>query len=69
MGYYELFDHFEGNCPLEYAIEQVKIHSRRLAKHQRTWMRRLDGVHWVDVADGDKLEEILQRTLAIIEQQ
>jgi len=51
VGYAELFEHFAGRCSRDEAIEQIKIHSRRLAKQQRTWLKRLAGVHWID-ADG-----------------
>jgi tRNA dimethylallyltransferase len=65
VGYKELFDHFEGRWPLEHAIEQVKIHSRHLAKQQRTWLRRLPGVHWIDVDHGPaKVDEVVERVTA-----
>lgn len=51
VGYAELFEHFEGRLSLDDAVEQVKIHSRRLAKQQRTWLKRLGGLLWLD-ADG-----------------
>ena len=41
LGYKQLIGHFEGGCTLEEAIEQVKIETRRFAKNQRTWIRRL----------------------------
>ncbi len=59
VGYRELFEHFAGACPLDYAIEQIKIHSRRLAKHQRTWMRRLDDVQWIEREAGMKPPELI----------
>ncbi len=43
---------------LDEAIERIKINSRRLAKHQRTWMRRIPGIRWVDVSEDDKPEKI-----------
>jgi tRNA dimethylallyltransferase len=68
VGYQELFEYFRGECPLEYAIEQVKIHSRRLAKHQRTWMRRLDGVHWIEVSKTHKGGAVMHDVLNLIAQ-
>lgn len=41
IGYKQLLDHFAGTCSLDDAIERVKIESRRFAKNQRTWLRRL----------------------------
>lgn len=41
LGYKQLLSHFEGLCSLDDAIEQIKIETRRFAKNQRTWLRRL----------------------------
>lgn len=44
VGYRELTAHLAGTLSLEDAIEQIKIRSRRLAKQQRTWMRRFRAI-------------------------
>lgn len=67
VGYQELFEHFRGDCPLDYAIEQVKIHSRRLAKHQRTWMRRLANVNWIEVSKTHKGGVVMYEVIEMIE--
>ncbi len=41
LGYKQVLTHLEGGAPLEDAIEQIKIETRRYAKNQRTWLRRL----------------------------
>lgn len=46
VGYRELFDHFDGLCSLEEAVERIKQNSRRYAKRQLTWLRRDDEVRW-----------------------
>ncbi len=51
VGYAELFEHFAGRLSLDEAVEQIKIHSRRLAKQQRTWLKRLRNVQWLE-AEG-----------------
>jgi tRNA dimethylallyltransferase len=53
VGYAELFAHFERQTSLEEAIERIKIHSRQLAKHQRSWLKRFDAIQWTDVDDHD----------------
>jgi tRNA dimethylallyltransferase len=53
LGYKQLVAHFEGRCSLDEAIEQIKIETRRFAKNQRTWARRLRvtrGSVWIDAA-------------------
>jgi len=64
VGYAEIIAYLRGEMPLEEAVEKIKIHSRRLAKHQRTWMRRMSGIRWVDVGDEDSLEQIADRVTA-----
>lgn len=41
LGYHQVVDYLEGRCTLDDAFERVKIDTRRLAKNQRTWLRRL----------------------------
>ena len=47
VGYKELFAYFDGQCTLDEAIEQIKIHTRQYAKRQMTWLRRDDSYHWI----------------------
>lgn len=69
VGYAELFAHFEGRCSLDEAIEKIKIHSRRLAKHQRTWLRPMTGLHRIDVGEDEAGEHLLPRVLALVRAQ
>jgi tRNA dimethylallyltransferase len=66
VGYAELFDHFEGRLSLADAVEQIKIHSRRLAKQQRTWLKRLPNVHWVDVEEDDGIVSLVERVSTLV---
>jgi tRNA dimethylallyltransferase len=61
VGYAELFDHFEDKLDLDDAIERIKINSRRLAKQQRTWLKRATEVNWVDVREQDDETALLAR--------
>jgi tRNA dimethylallyltransferase len=48
VGYRELFDYFEDKTSLEFAIEQIKMNTRRFAKRQITWFKRTENVTWFD---------------------
>jgi tRNA A37 N6-isopentenylltransferase MiaA/REP element-mobilizing transposase RayT len=63
LGYKQLLAHLDGSTSLDDAVEQIKIQTRRFAKNQRTWLKRLrmtpgsvwidattDQATWVDVA-------------------
>lgn len=64
VGYAEIIAHLRGQMSLDDAIEQIKINSRHLAKHQRTWMRRIPGITFVDVSEDDAVESIADRVAA-----
>lgn len=54
LGYKQLIAHFEGRVPCDEAIERIKIETRRFAKNQRTWLRRLratPGATWLEGPD------------------
>lgn len=53
LGYKQLIEYFEGRRSLEEAVEAVKIETRRFAKNQRTWLRRLRATPesvWIEAA-------------------
>lgn len=61
VGYAEIIAHLQGRCSLDEATEQIKINTRRLGKHQRTWMRRMPGITWVDLSPEDTVESVADR--------
>ena len=56
-----------GGCTLDDAYENTKIHTRRFAKQQRTWLKRYRHVHWLDTTDTP-LDALLTEALAIVKQ-
>ncbi len=40
VGYRELFQYFEGDFTLDFAISEIKKNTRRFAKRQTTWFKR-----------------------------
>ncbi len=59
VGYREIFDHLDGKCSLEEAIELIKRNSRRYAKRQMTWFRRDERVGWFSPKDTNKIIEYI----------
>ena len=49
VGYRELFDFFDGKISLDQAVTDIKTHTRRYAKRQLTWLRKQEGVEWIEV--------------------
>lgn len=48
VGYKELFDYFDGKTTLDFAVEQIKMNTRRFAKRQFTWFKRNENTIWFD---------------------
>ena len=64
VGYKELFAYFDGQCSLNEAVEQIKIHTRQYAKRQMTWLRKDTSYHWIMPEDLDNTVSVLQQGLA-----
>ncbi|RYZ24250.1 MAG: tRNA (adenosine(37)-N6)-dimethylallyltransferase MiaA [Chitinophagaceae bacterium] len=47
VGYKELFEHFDGKCTLEAAINNIQTNTRQYAKRQLTWFRKQEGSIWM----------------------
>ena len=56
VGYKEFFPYYDGEYPLETAIELVKRNSRRYAKRQLSWFNRDKDIKWFH---PDNIDEIL----------
>ena len=66
IGYKELFPYFEGEAELETCLNDLKQASRRYAKRQLTWFRRMEGAHWLDGSDPEtpaKARQLVERFL------
>lgn len=48
VGYRQMWQHLEGEIPLDEAIERGIIATRQLAKRQFTWLRSWSDLHWVE---------------------
>lgn len=48
VGYKELFNYFNNEWTLEFAISEIKKNSRRFAKRQLTWFKKDKNIIWFD---------------------
>jgi tRNA dimethylallyltransferase len=67
IGYKEIVDYLTGKTGLEEAIFLIKRNTRRYAKRQMTWFRKMDGVQWIHypydiVGITDCIWRFLERT-------
>jgi tRNA dimethylallyltransferase len=66
IGYAEIIDHLNGKTSLEEATELIKVHTRRLAKGQRTWFKTFRDVNWLDIEADEPAERIFERAKALL---
>ena len=64
VGYRELFNYLDGNCTLEFAVEEIKKNTRRFAKRQVTWNKKDSSIHWFDFKTDTS--EIIQKIETLI---
>ncbi|MBI2283222.1 MAG: tRNA (adenosine(37)-N6)-dimethylallyltransferase MiaA [Bacteroidetes bacterium] len=48
VGYRELFEHLDGGCSLEEAVNHIKTNTRHYAKRQLTWFRKDQAFQWYE---------------------
>ena len=68
IGYKELKPYFDGDLPLENALENLKMETRRYAKRQLTWFRRYESIHWLAI-DRLSAQELLRESLDFIQKE
>lgn len=66
IGYKELLPCFSGEKSLEECLNNLKMQSRRYAKRQLTWLRRDERINWIYADECESFEEIVSKTLSII---
>lgn len=65
VGYQEVFKYLNGIWDLDFAIEEIKKNSRRYAKRQETWNRKLENVDWLEYDyTQNQLQEIIEKIKA-----
>jgi tRNA dimethylallyltransferase len=65
IGYKEVLEYLENRLDLNEVVELVKRNSRRYAKRQLTWFRKLPNVSWLDFKD-DVSESNFQEKLSVM---
>ena len=63
VGYKEIISYLEGEISLERAVDLIKRNTRRYAKRQMTWFRKMEGMQWIDVSSFDDLNNISEEII------
>lgn len=65
IGYKEFAAYFEGTISLDEAADKLRQQTRRYAKRQLSWFRRMAGAHTLWVDDYCCVQELLEETLKL----
>ena len=57
LGYNEIQAYLEGAMSLNEAVAKIKTETHRFVRHQTTWFRKMDNIHWYDM-DDDPMAQI-----------
>lgn len=59
VGYKELFEYLENKISLNKAIENIKTNTRRYAKRQLTWFKRIPEINWFNTENKNEIIEFI----------
>lgn len=63
VGYKELFDYLNENSTLDFAIDKIKVNSRRYAKRQMTWFKKDEEIHWFQPKQEKAIIQFIEKQL------
>lgn len=66
LGYREIGQYLAGELSLAQAVERIEIETHRFVRHQYSWFRRMEGIHWVN-ADLPHREEVLNKVTQFVD--
>lgn len=66
IGYKELIPYLENKSELSECIDKIKQETRRYAKRQLTWFRRVDGIQWIMADKFGEYKNFLENVQNII---
>ncbi|MCG7406723.1 tRNA (adenosine(37)-N6)-dimethylallyltransferase MiaA [Paenibacillus sp. ACRRX] len=66
LGYKEIAAYLAGETSYEAAVTLLKRDTRRFAKRQLSWFRRMKDIHWVDVTDSTRYDEHFSQICGIV---
>jgi tRNA dimethylallyltransferase len=64
IGYKEIIRYLKGEWTKEEAITQLKRNTRRFAKRQLTWFKRIKEIDWFDISEKAQHDRIIEKITA-----
>lgn len=67
IGYKQIISYLNGEITFEEAIELIKRDSRRYAKRQLTWFRRMNEINWLNVDKIGNNDSVVSSAITVID--
>ncbi len=66
FGYKQIIDYLNGKYDLNFAVEEIKMQTRRFAKRQISWFKRMKGIKWFDISDFKSSDMLVKEIISYI---
>jgi len=63
LGYAEVLEHLAGRMAWDEALEAIRLHTRQFARAQMKWLRRFEGLVWLDAGPDAPADALADRVV------
>ncbi|MGB2801761.1 MAG: tRNA (adenosine(37)-N6)-dimethylallyltransferase MiaA [Phycisphaerae bacterium] len=63
LGYAEVLEHLAGRITWDETLEAIRLHTRQFARAQMKWLRRFEGLVWLDAAPDAPADGLADRVV------
>jgi len=63
LGYAEVLEHLAGRMAWDETLEAIRLHTRQFARAQMKWLRRFEGLVWLDAASDAPADGLADRVV------
>ena len=60
IGYKQVVEYLQGQLPYDTCIDNIKQMTRRFAKRQITWFKRMEYINWLEITDQTELQLVAE---------
>jgi tRNA dimethylallyltransferase len=63
LGYAEVLEHLAGRITWDETLEAIRLHTRQFARAQMKWLRRFEGLVWLDAGPDAPADSLADRVV------
>lgn len=69
IGYKDIYNYFDGEISFDKAMEEIKKNTRRYAKRQLTWYKKVKKIQWFITYNENEIIDYIKKKIAYIKRQ